>query len=65
MTISDDEWLNRMRSFGVPEADASFLLGIFAASRNSEFNVADPSLGQLLGHKPTPFREALAATLTS
>jgi NAD(P)H dehydrogenase (quinone) len=65
VTLSDDEWLDRMRSFGVPEASASFLLGSFAASRNGEFDVVDPSLGQLLGRKPTPFREVLAATLTS
>jgi NAD(P)H dehydrogenase (quinone) len=64
VTVSDDAWLDRMRSSGVPDVYASFLLGIFAASRNGEFAVADPSLGQILGRKPTPFRKVLAATVT-
>jgi NAD(P)H dehydrogenase (quinone) len=65
VTVSDEEWLTRMRSYGVPEAGASFLLGIFVASRKGEFNVVDPSLGDLLGREPTSFRTVLAATLTS
>ena len=65
VTVSDDEWLTRMRSFGVPEAGAAFLLGIFTASRKGEFNLVGPSLGDILGRKPTSFRAVLAAILTS
>ena len=65
VTVSDDEWLNSMLSYGLPEAHASLLLGVFAASRRGEFATVDPTLGQLLEHEPIPFREVLAATLAS
>ena len=54
-----------MCSYGVPDAQASFLLGIFTASRNGEFNVLDPALGQLLGHRPTSLQDILADTLST
>lgn len=63
VTVGDEQWLDTMRSYGVPEANASFLLGIFRASRNGEFDVVDPAVGQLLGRDPIPFRDILAAGL--
>jgi NAD(P)H dehydrogenase (quinone) len=65
VTVADREWLETMCSYGVPDAQASFLLGIFTASRNGEFNVLDPALGQLLGHRPTSLRDILADTLSA
>jgi NAD(P)H dehydrogenase (quinone) len=63
VTVSDDEWIDTMLSYGVPQAHAALLLGVFAASRNGEFAIVDATLGQLVGHGATPFRDVLATTL--
>ncbi len=63
VTVSDDEWKAGMISHGVPEANATMLLGLFAASREGEFAPVDPALADLLGREPTPLRDVLAATL--
>ena len=63
VTVSDEEWKAGLVSRGVPEASATMLLGMFAASRHGEFAVVDPALAGLLGHQPTAFRDVLAATL--
>jgi len=58
VTIGEEERLDRMRSVDLPQAGASFLLGMFAASRNGEFNVVNPGFGELLGGSPPcPARE--------
>ena len=63
VTISDDEWKERLIAQGMPEQFASFALEIFTASRRGEFAAVDPALKQLLGREPTHFRDVLAATL--
>jgi NAD(P)H dehydrogenase (quinone) len=63
VTVSDDEWKERLIAQGMPEQFASFALEIFAASRCGEFAAVDPALKQLLGREPTHFRDVLAATL--
>jgi len=63
VTVSDDEWKDRLAGQGTPGEYADFALGIFAASRRGEFAVVDPALGQLLGRKPATMRDVLAATL--
>lgn len=63
VTVSDEEWKAGLVSRGVPEASATMLLGMFAASRHGEFAAVDPALAGLLGHQPTAFRDVLAATL--
>ena len=63
VTVSDEEWKAGLVSRGVPEASATMLLGMFAASRQGEFAAVDPALAGLLGHQPTAFRDVLAATL--
>lgn len=63
VTVSDDEWKAGLLSSGVPEASATMLLGMFAASRQGEFAAVDPALAGLLGHQPTAFRDLLAATV--
>lgn len=65
ITVSDDEWIAGMTSRGVPEQQAKFLLGMFEASRRGEFAAVSPALADLLGRKPIPFRELLAAALPS
>jgi uncharacterized protein YbjT (DUF2867 family) len=63
VTVSDEEWKDRLVEQGAPEASAMFALGIFTASRRGEFAAVDPALKQLLGREPTSFRDVLAATL--
>jgi uncharacterized protein YbjT (DUF2867 family) len=65
VTVSDDEWKANLVSRGVPEGNASLLLGMFAASRQGEFAAVHPALEELLGRKPTTFHDVLAATLVS
>jgi hypothetical protein len=65
VTVGDREWLDLMRSHGVPEQSAAFLLGIFQASRSDEFNFFDPTLPRLLGHAPISFRQVLATTISA
>ena len=63
LTVSDDEWKDRLVAQGTPEGYANFALEIFTASRRGEFAAVDPTLGQLLGRTPTTFRDVLTATL--
>ncbi len=44
---------------------SSIVLGLYRASRTGEFAIVDPMLSRLLGHPPTPMREALKAALSS
>ena len=63
--VSDAEWKAAKVDAGMPEHYAEMLLGTFRASRRGDFSTADPTLENLLGRKPTPLREVLAATLAS
>lgn len=63
VTLSDDEYRARMIKNGMPEKAANFAIGMFAASRNGEFAAVDPTLEQLVGHRPTRLREILSAKL--
>lgn len=65
VTVSDEEWKAGLVSRGVPEANATMLLGMFAASRQGEFAAVDPALAGLLGREPATFRDVLAGTLPS
>jgi NAD(P)H dehydrogenase (quinone) len=47
----------------VPESRADLLVGLFAASRNGEFAVVDPTLERLLGRPPMSFGDVLAERL--
>jgi uncharacterized protein YbjT (DUF2867 family) len=50
----DDEWAAGLAAHGVPEAQATMLLGLFRASRRGEFAVTSPALGELIGRPATP-----------
>jgi NAD(P)H dehydrogenase (quinone) len=65
VTVADDEWVSGLISRGVPEQQASFLLGIFQASRQGEFAATSPVLADLLGRKPIAFRDLLAASIAN
>lgn len=65
VTVPDDEWVAGMVARGIPEAQARFMLGMYEASRQGEFAEVGPALGDLLGRKPTAFRDVLAAALAT
>jgi uncharacterized protein YbjT (DUF2867 family) len=60
----DDEWTAGLAAHGVPEAQATMMLGMFLAARRGEFAAVSPVLGELLGRPATPlssFLETLPA----
>jgi len=59
VVADDDEWVSGLIGHGVPEAQATMLLGMFLASRRGEFATSDPALEDLLGREPTPVRDVL------
>jgi NAD(P)H dehydrogenase (quinone) len=65
VVVTDEEYRAGLIGHGLPEALADLLIGMFAASRQGEFERVDPALGQLIGRPPTPFRDVLKAALTT
>jgi NAD(P)H dehydrogenase (quinone) len=61
--VSDEEHKAEMISRGVPDAAATMLLGVFAASRQGEFAATDGALATLLGRPPTSMREVLKSKI--
>ena len=59
VVADDDEWVSGLIGHGVPEAQATMLLGMFLASRRGEFATTDPALEDLIGRTPTPVRDVL------
>jgi uncharacterized protein YbjT (DUF2867 family) len=65
VVVPDEQFGERLVGRGVPVAQADMLLGMFRASRAGEFAAVGPTLGQLLGRRPTPVREVLLPGLVS
>lgn len=63
IVVDDEQWVADQVAAGRPEFVAQLLLGSFLASRRGEFDVADPTLGVLLGREPQNVRDGLAALL--
>jgi len=61
VVVPDDEWAAAAVDGGMPAAAAEFTLGMYRASRRGEFDVTDPTLGALLGRRPTSARTELEA----
>ncbi|RQX05847.1 NmrA family NAD(P)-binding protein [Micromonospora inaquosa] len=59
VVVDDDEWRASAIARGMPAAAADFTLGLYRAAREKEFAVTDPTLGTLLGHRPTSARSVL------
>ena len=59
VVADDDEWVSGLIGHGVPEAQATMLLGMFLASRRGEFATTDPALEDLIGREPTQVRDVL------
>ena len=63
IVISDTEWKDAKVAAGMPELYAEMLLGTFRAARCGDFDRVDPTLERLLGRRPRPMRDILAAEL--
>jgi NAD(P)H dehydrogenase (quinone) len=61
VVISDDQLRTNMAARGTPDHVAAIVLGLYAASRNGEFQSADATLTQLLGRPTTTVRQLLTA----
>lgn len=59
VVVGDDEWTSAAVGGGMPPELAEFTLGLFRASRRGEFAVTDPTLENVIGHRPTPARSVL------
>lgn len=62
---SDEDYRQAVVQHGLPEPVASLLVAMFAAMRDGEFDVIDPTLEQVLGRTPGKVSEALTPFLTS
>ena len=63
--IPDGELSARMAARGLPAGAASFMLGMYAASRAGEFAAVDPTLERLLGRPPMTMRDLIAQQATT
>jgi uncharacterized protein YbjT (DUF2867 family) len=59
VVADDEEWTAGLIEHGVPEAQATMLLGMFQAARRGEFATTGSTLEQLLGHPAAPVRSLL------
>ena len=59
VVADDDEWRAGLVQHGVPEEQATMLLGMFHASRRGEFATTGPALEEVLGRAATPVRSIL------
>jgi len=65
VTVDDEVWKSSAIERGLPPMVADFSLGMFRAARRGEFDVVDPTLGDLLGHPPLPVEHTLRQLLAS
>ncbi|WP_329275726.1 NAD(P)H-binding protein [Streptomyces sp. NBC_01451] len=65
VVMDDDEWVSAAVAGGMPRPAAEFSLTMFAASRNGEFNVTDPTLEATIGHPAKTVHEVLETVLRS
>ena len=64
ITVTDEEYRASMIARGTPEMWAKLSVGLFEASRKSEFAAVDPTLESLLGRSPTTMQDFLSSVLT-
>ena len=62
-TVTDEEYRAAMIARGTPETWADMSVGLFAASRKSEFAAVAPTLEGLLGRPPTSMQNFISAGL--
>lgn len=61
VVMDDDEWTAAAVAAGMPRPAAEFSLTMFAASRQGEFDVTDPTLESTIGHPAKTVHEILEA----
>jgi NAD(P)H dehydrogenase (quinone) len=59
VVMDDNEWTSAAAAGGMPRPAAEFFLTMFAASRNGEFNVTDPTLETTIGRPAKTIHELL------
>ncbi|MFD7137757.1 SDR family oxidoreductase [Streptomyces sp. NPDC059894] len=65
VVVDDDEWTAAAVAGGMPRAAAEFALTMFAASREGEFDVTDPTLEATIGRPAKTVHEVLEAVARS
>ena len=65
VVVDDDEWMSAAVAGGMPRAAAEFTLAMFAASRNGEFAVTDPTLETVIGRPARTVHEVLGDLVRS
>lgn len=60
VTVTDDVQRARLATRGTRGRAADTILGLYLASRNGEFAPADPTLEEMLGHRPIQMRTLIA-----
>ncbi|MGX1855726.1 NmrA family NAD(P)-binding protein [Streptomyces sp. NPDC055299] len=65
VVMDDDEWISAAVAGGMPRQAAEFSLTMFAASRNGEFNVTDPTWEAAVGHPAKTVHEVVEAVVRS
>jgi NAD(P)H dehydrogenase (quinone) len=65
VVMDDNEWTSVAVTSGMPRPAAEFALTMFAASRNGEFNVTDPTLEATIGRPAKTVHEVLEAVVRS
>lgn len=65
VVMDDDEWTSAAVAGGMPRQAAEFSLTMFAASRNGEFNVTDPTWEAAVGHPAKTVHEVVEAAVRS
>lgn len=65
VTMDDEEWLSAAVANGMPRPAAEFLLTMFTAAREGEFDVTDPTLESVIGHPARTVQQVLEAALRS
>ncbi len=58
--LTDEELKAKMAARGAPDGAAAMVLGLYAASRNGEFEATSPALERLLGRRPTSMESVIA-----
>lgn len=61
--LKDEALEAKMLARNVPAAIAAIAIGYYLASRDGEFAKLDPTLERLIGRRPTPMRDVMAAML--
>lgn len=63
--ISDEAYRENLSASGLPPPLVDLLAGMIVAAREGAFARTGPALADLIGHEPTPARDALSGPASS